>query len=100
MGSDKCSTELINVTGVLTLIRQENVFRHAPNIVAMTVEVRALIGPVSVIEHERVHRDHYAELGSAMLLSCPRAIRPIKKCNGVIVEFRPARAVGLLVPFD
>src|SRR5438132_12685968 len=64
---EKGSTELINITSAgLTLIVQKDVFRHAPYIVAMVGKViRALVGPVSVIEHKCVHRNHDDELGGA-----------------------------------
>ena len=101
MGCDKGRTELIDVTGAaLTLIVQQDVFRHAVHTVTMVIEVRTLVGPVSVVEHEGVHRDHHAVLGGAMLIWSPRAIGPIKKCDGMIEEFRPAGAIRLLVTLD
>src|SRR5436309_1431456 len=57
---DKLSAEPINVTVILSLIIQHNVFRHAPRIVVtMAIEVGTLIGPVSIIKHESVHCDHH-----------------------------------------
>src|SRR5437867_4293465 len=70
--SEKGGTELINITTILTLIVQQDVFGHARCVVAMVVEVRALVGPVSIIEHESVHRDHDAELRRAVRFWSPR----------------------------
>ena len=62
MGSDKLRAELINIAAVLTLIIQQDVFRDARGVVTMVIEVRTLIGPESIIEHESVHADHHAVL--------------------------------------
>src|SRR6266542_607981 len=66
---DKVVAECINVTAaVLALIVQQDVFRCARRALAVVVEVRTFIGPVSIIEHESVHRDHHAVLGGAVCL--------------------------------
>src|SRR5437667_7681557 len=98
-GIDKFLAELINrASRVLTLIVQQLVFRVVLRISTMIVEVRTLIGPISIIEHKRVHCDHDAVLGAAT--RCGWIDGVIEKCDCMIVKVRPARAVRLLVTLD
>src|SRR5204863_8009103 len=97
--NDKFGAELINVaTRGLTLIVQQGVFRVVRHISTMIGEVRTLICPVSVIEHERVHRNHHAVLGAATRSG--RVSLVVKKCDCMIVKVRPACAERLLVTLD
>ena len=97
---NKFRAELINVANrVLTLVVQQSVFWHAIDRVTMVAEVSGtFIGPKSIIEQERVHRDHDAVLGTAT--RCVRIGRVIKKCDGMIVKVGAARAERLLVTLD
>src|SRR5437762_13914512 len=90
-GSDEFRAEFVNVaSGVLTLIVQQDVFRHAVDAVIMAIEMRTLIGPVRVVEHESIHRNHDAVLGTAT--RCVWVARVIKKIDRVVVEVRSACA--------
>src|ERR1051326_922157 len=89
---DKLLAERIDVAIVLTLIVQQNIFRYGTGALAVIVEVRALVGPQTIIKQEGVHCTKDAGLRCASRNRSIGVVRRVHEGAGVIDEIRSGPA--------